>query len=1013
MKIKYLILTLGIGIIIGFIGYTLKHNKKSNNYVPRSVQNRSKAEISGAIKWYQRIRNNQETGSIDLKDIEAAQKQIKKLRLENNKNLGLTWNELGPDNIGGRTRAILIDNDDPDLIFACAVSGGLWKSTLGGSSWKKVDYSIGNDEFTNLAVTSICQTANGDIYIGTGEGVFGYFHGENTLTPMIAGQGIWKSTDRGETWSKLAGTWTTEEQKEAFIAVNKLEADPDNNGTVYAATAKGIRVTTDGGTSWTNPIEDSNADYDQKATDIEIGSNGLIVASLNNKGYIKPPGGSWTLVSDPAANDPDTLNSDKLPTDATRLEFDIAPSNPDYVYCGASHMWDDPVDDAMEDGLYNIYRSTDGGSTWEIIGPGGSPEFQPYGKQGTYDNLIKVDPNDENMIWVGGLDLWLWSEGSTWLQFSYSGFPDWHPLYLHADQHDIAFSTNEDFAFIIASDGGLTKLEKIVGFTSLNRNYNVTQFYSVAFDGDGKVLGGTQDNSTLYIDFNGNTDMAATQFLGYYDGGQCAISQLNPNLIFATSQYGRLMRTNDYTGDFQYLYSGQIIKDHRWTEPGNIDIGTDPIQGTFVTPIALWETHIDELSEDTVELVCKRDYVIGEKVSSKSNNIYDLPLYKILEKKYYAENTDNNDLPDTIKFKDPYGSLLVLGLARQLWITRMATNYIDAMGLWGWWRMLPEGFLDYDVAGSATTNDEMVEHIAISNNADYIFFSTTRNKLYRVSNVKQARNRNNADMIYIAPDAPIPITMDDKVIEVQQIHDFGSRVVTDIYCDPQVIEIVLVTLGNYGNDDYVYYSTTAATTTATDGNFYTIQGNLPKMPVYSGILNYNNSTMAIVGTEYGVFSCENVFAEVPGWSSENDGLESVPTFMIRQQTWPNWRSHTNNHGHLFIGTHGRGIWKSETLAGPVYVEEYEETFNSFKTGANVYPNPVSHEATIRFNLSNNSDVIISIHSSNGQLITVESLTNLNSGEHNYDFNASSLKPGIYIINIVSNKHRAYSKFIKY
>lgn len=1011
MKIKHLTLTIGIGLIVGFIAYTLNHDKKINSYIPRSIQNQSETEISGAIKWYQRMRNNQETGSVDLKDIEIAQKQIKQLRLNNDKNLDLQWVEMGPDNIGGRTRAILVDNADSNLIFACGVSGGLWKSTLGGSSWEQVDYSVGNDEFTTLAVTSICQTINGDIYIGTGEGVTGSFHGENTLTPFIAGQGIWKSTDHGITWSKLTGTWTTAEQKDAFIAVNKLEAGSDN-GTVYAATAKGIRVTTDGGTVWANPIENSNADYNQNATDIEVGSNGLIVASLNNKGYIKPPGGTWILVSDAAANDPDTLNSNKLPTDATRLEFDIAPSNPDYVYCGASHMWKDPVDNAMEDGLYNIYQSTDGGMTWEVIGPGGSPKFQPYGKQGAFDNLIKVDPGNETIVYVGGLDLWQWSDGTTWQQITGSEFQDWDPRYLHADQHDMVFLSGETSIAIIASDGGLTRLEQNIGSTSLNRNYNVTQFYSVAFDGDGRVLGGTQDNGTQYIDFNGNTEMASVRLLGG-DGGQCAISQLNPDLIFATSQYGRLMRTNDYTTEFQFFYSDKILEDHLWTEPGLVDVGTDPIQGPFVTPIALWETHIDELSADSVELVCKRDYVIGEKVWSKSQNIYNLSLYKILEKNYYAENENNNDLPDTIKFKDPYGSILAFGLARQLWITRMGTNFNEMPGRWGWWRMLPVGFLDYDEGGAYTANDEMVEHIAISNNGDHIFFSTSRNKLYRVSNVKLARTRNNADMQFFAPSAPIPITIDDKVIEVQQIHDFGSRTVTDIYCDPQGIEIVLITLGNYGNDDYVYYSTTAATTTATDGNFYSVQGDLPKMPVYSGIINYNNSTMAIVGTEYGVFSCENLFASEPSWSDENGGLQNVPTFMIRQQTWPNWRPHTNNHGHLFIGTHGRGIWKSETLAGPVYAEENEETFNSHEANANIYPNPVSHEATLRFNLTINSDVTISIHSLNGQLVLVEKLANLNSGDHYYNFDASNLKAGSYIINVVSSKHRTFSKFIKY
>jgi len=1032
MKIKGLIATIGLGIIAGLIVYTLNYDKKGDNYTPRTVQNYSNSEISGAVQWLNRMRNNPETGSIDVKDIEAAQKQIKKLRLDKNKGLGLEWEELGPDNIGGRTRALLMDKDDPNLIFACAVSGGLWKSTYGGSSWEKVDYSNGTDQFTNHAVTSICQTTNGDIYIGTGEGGGSNvdyndtntpFHGENTQTPFIAGKGIWKSTDRGATWSKLTGTWTTTEQKEAFVAVNKLEAHPD--GDVYAGTARGIWKSTNG-TTWNRLaglIDDDNDDSNERVTDIEIGSEGLIIASVNNKAYIKS-GTSWECISDTLANEEFDTLINKLPTDATRLEFDISPTNQNYIYCGASHMWEDPVDDAMEDGLYNIYRSTDGGDTWDVIGPGGSPEFQPYGKQGTYDNLIKVDPANENVVFVGGLNLWAWALGETWQQVSFSGFPRFHPLYLHADQHDLIFHPNEPNTWIVASDGGISKLTQDLGYTSLNRNYNVTQFYSVAYDGIGRVMGGTQDNSTQYIDYSGNTEMSSTQFLGYYDGGQCAISQLNSNIIFATSQYGRLMRTNDYTGEFQYLYSDKIREDHLWTEPGDIDIGRDPVQAPFVTPIALWETRNDPYSTDSIELVCKRDYILGEKVTEESRNIYDIQLAtKTLEKNYYKKNPDHNNLPDTIKFRDPYGSILALGLARQLWITRMGTNFNETTGRWGWWRMLPEGFLDYQVGGPYVRTDEMVEHISIAKNGNQIFFSTSRNKLYRVTNVQQARTRNNADMQYISPSSLPPVTMDDKVIEVQQIHDFGNRTVTDIYCDPQNIEVVLVTLGNYGFDEYVYYSTTAASTTADDGNFYSVQGSsLPKMPVYTGILQFDNSSMAIIGTEYGVFSCENVLANDPVWIEENQGVENevfetVPTFMIRQQTWPQWSVHNiTNRGHLFIGTHGRGIWKSETLSVSKSGEN-KESNNSLQVSTNindnVYPNPVGNEANVKFELEDNSDVTIRIYSINGQLILVDKLENLSNGIHDYHFNTSDLKSGSYIININNNKGRTYNKFIKY
>ncbi len=1015
MKIKHLLLTLGLGAIIGIIALMFINNEKSTYYVPGTVINKSGEGIAGAAKWYQRIRSNQVTGTVELEDVKTAQRQLKQLRKNNKSSLNLQWEELGPDNVGGRTRALLIDKDDPNLMFAGGVSGGLWKSLYGGSSWVQVNYSGDelSNNFTNLAVNSICQTSNGDIYFGTGEGIF-YNHGVNVATPMIEGQGIWKSTDKGETWQRLESTWNSTEAQETFVIVPRLKAHPDDANTVYAATTKGIRVTIDGGSTWSNPLSSSFADYEGLATDIEIGSNGSIIASINDQGYIKrATDNDFIKISDASANNTDTTN--KLPTDATRLEFDIAPSNPDYVYCGASHMWEntDLVPAEWQDGLYNIYKSTDGGLTWSIIGPGGSPDFQPYGKQGRFDNLIKVHPGSENVIVVGGLDLWIWEYGNTWQQISYWQFPEWHPLYLHADQHEILYHPEEENIMFVASDGGLAKLETNIGYTSLNRNYNVTQFFSVAFDGYSKVLGGTQDNGTQYIPYDGNTEMAAVHVLDG-DGGQCAISQLNPDILFYTSQYGRLMRTNDYTSGPQYFYSQMQIIDHRW-DASYIDVGTDPKQAVFVTPIALWETHYDENAYDTLELVCKRDYLIGETLVFLSENIFNLPIYKTLEKNYYVENENYDNKPDTIKVRDPYGSLFVLGLSRQLWITRLATNFHepsnDYIARWGWWRMLPIDFLDYIPTHSE--NDEMVEHVAISNDGDHVFFSTSRNKLYRVSNIKLARNRNNADMQFVNESEVPPVTMDDKVIEVQQIHDFGSRTVTDIYCDQQSTNVVLITLGNYGNDEYVYYSTIAATTTATDGNFFSVQGNLPAMPVYSGMLHYNSSVMAIIGTEYGVFSCDNILEASPEWTEENAGMQTVPTFMIRQQTWPNWRWYSNNHGHIFIGTHGRGLWKSETLAGPVYVEENEGSLAKLVSNVKVYPNPVTENAILGFNVESTADITIAIYNIQGQLIKINKLENQSKGYQTCNLDATDLKPGSYIVNIYSGKAKTFAKFIKY
>jgi photosystem II stability/assembly factor-like uncharacterized protein len=163
---------------------------------------------------------------------------------------GIQWEEMGPDNVGGRTRAILFDRNQQGVIYSGGVSGGLWKSTNSGQSWAKV-----NDDFESLVITSITQAANGDIYFGTGEGFYAY--GLNNPTGFSAfgfpGKGVWKSSDGGNTFTHLAATIPVNGNlvTEEWAYVNKLASSPTDANIIYAATNKGLRISTDAGTTWT------------------------------------------------------------------------------------------------------------------------------------------------------------------------------------------------------------------------------------------------------------------------------------------------------------------------------------------------------------------------------------------------------------------------------------------------------------------------------------------------------------------------------------------------------------------------------------------------------------------------------------------------------------------------------------------------------------------------------------------------------------------------------------------
>jgi hypothetical protein len=303
------------------------------------------------------------------------------------KSVGLTWNEVGPDNIGGRTRAILIDKDNPSIVFAGGVAGGLWKSTTGGSSWVQVPTIT-----QNLAISSIAQDKFGNIFVGTGESFASASGGANGSSGFIGG-GMYFSSDKTN-FSLLSSTLPAGNSSSVNWAfINKLACDP-NTGRLYAATNRGLKYSDDKGTTWNDlPSPLNLAD----ATDVKIATDGTVVASLGNKCYINNLGtGSFVNYSTGAAG--------KLPASGVaRAEFAIAPSDPNYIYASLANNTGN---------VLGIYRSTDKGENWTLIGPPNSTSFQPFRNQGTYNNIIAVYPNNKNKVLLGGIDMWVWSQGS-------------------------------------------------------------------------------------------------------------------------------------------------------------------------------------------------------------------------------------------------------------------------------------------------------------------------------------------------------------------------------------------------------------------------------------------------------------------------------------------------------------------------------------------------------------------------------------------------------------------------
>ncbi|MBI9066127.1 MAG: T9SS type A sorting domain-containing protein [Salinivirgaceae bacterium] len=992
MKNNYLAVNLAVLLAIGvlFAGPVTKdHSRKYNSRKSLNVS----ASASGAIEYLNQIRANQETKTIDVADVFKAQEQLKaKNALKNSK--ATTWIYRGPDNIGGRTRAILIDKDQSNVMYAGGVSGGLWKTTTSGQYWLPVQYGGSSSvDFANLAVVSICQAANGDIYFGTGEGFF-YNHGGNTSTPMMLGAGIWKSSNNGDTFERLASTWP-ESDHVTFSLVNEMAADPTQN-IIYAATVQGLKYTTDGGLSWSNAPLDNSSYNNSVALDVNTASDGSVIAAIGNRCFVKKSGTSTFVMR--SGETENLIQTEGV----TRIEFAYSPTDANYVYAVAAN-------DVGLGELNNIYKSVDGGLNWVIVGKGGSALFQPFGSQGVYDMLIAVNPVNKEQVFIGGLNIYSGIKVQTgdlfaWSQISLNSLSPYHPLYVHSDQHTMVFDPKNPKTCFIGSDGGISRclFDKDgydYQFTRMNKNYNVTQFYSVASNNLGMVMGGTQDNSVILVkeqpEVSQNGDVMPFEIANsriYADGGHVAMSKMNPVITFGTAQFGGLWRNNlDSYDEWRTFYSSKIVDAAEWTGTSNWEM--DKEQSSFVTPIALWETANDIFSFDSVQFIARKDYENGQYVNFDSRNIYKMPVKVKLERDY-AEG-------DTIYYHDPYSSLFALGMKREIWLTRNAENFIDEINSRTWWQVL---------AYNTLSSDEYITQLAFSANGNHLFFSTSEQDIYRLSNLNNARTFYDASYDDLAGS--------NQVTVLTKIGNANGRFVTGITCDPKNENNIMITLGNYGNDDYIYLCTQASYVNQSEdlNNFINVTGDMPKVPAYCALFEMKEEgKTAMIGTEMGVFMTDNLFSQVSAtnvqWEPYQDAVGPVPVFQITQNTAP-YKTSGGNYGKIYIATHGRGIFEDRTYVGigDDFAEKAKQ--NKDELPIEIYPNPLVDDAILELTSTVNGELSIEIVNLSGQVVKIMNEGYKFSGDHKLNIKLGELTTGVYIMNVRIGEIKGSKRIIK-
>jgi len=513
------------------------------------------------------------------------------------------WTERGPsaDAVGtsngntransgkasGRVRTMLVDANDAtgNTVFVGAVDGGLWKTTditVSSPTWTLI-----NDFFVNMAITSICQDpTNAQImYFATGEGFFN--------ADGVRGQGVWKTTNGGSTWTQLPSTT-------GFLRGTKIVCDAAGN--IYLGDRNtGLLRSVNGGTSWTN-ITPAGAAGILTVADIEVSSTGRLHVTIGlafntTSYYFYTDNPSTTNTTTSASNW--ILPTTPFPTTTTdRIE----------LACSGNTLFALPSSSAT-DNVATIYKSTDGGATWAATG--GQPTAGWASGQGWYALGAAIDPSNANNVIVGGLEPYKTTNGGT----SWSRIARWVGTtgqYVHADIHYInIYGSNRvlfgcDGGVHYSSDGGTTIRDR-------NAGLRIKQFYSCAIHPSttNYFLAGAQDNGSHSFSTAG---LGTTTEVSGGDGGFVHIDQDQPLFQFTSyvfndyfrstnggatwtsvtlnSSTGQFINPTDYDDAANIMYCGNSPGTYlRWTDPQtgatNASVSITALNGNSVTAITV------------------------------------------------------------------------------------------------------------------------------------------------------------------------------------------------------------------------------------------------------------------------------------------------------------------------------------------------------------------------------------------------------------------------------------------
>lgn len=544
-------------------------NNSQPNFVNKSII--TKENLKSRRQWeFMRLRDpktNKIPANITLLERKYAR------TLPNNKTVRLhkgsqvfssnTWNLRGPYNQAGRSRAIAVDVNNPNIVLAGGATGGMWRSTDNGQSWTRVTPVQDTIQTVTCIVQDTRAGKTNNWYYGTGEYASNLeLQGNNAGFTTYLGAGIFKSTDDGVTWTRLYSTMPNYSPTfvNLFQIVWNIALDTTNmsQDIVYAAVFGSIYRSSDGGASWTQVLGTNNT---STYTNVAVTSNGDVYAALSNSTtqgiWHSQDGINWSAIT-PA----------NFPTVYGRIVIASAPTNSNILYVLAntpgSGMAGSP--DNGTDDYHSLWKYDASSNQWTDLTnnlPDWSGNVGGYSSQLGYDMVIKVSPSDANFVIIGGTNLYRTTDGfatkldsTDWIggyspDNDISAYPNQHP-----DEHDLYYLPSNPKVVYSANDGGISYTTDAtasqVNWTSMDNGVATTQFYSVSLDhataNSPLIVGGMQDNGNMMdTTWTENSNWVVLPYGG--DGCISAVADGGLYIYFAT-QNGNIIegRLSDQNG---------------------------------------------------------------------------------------------------------------------------------------------------------------------------------------------------------------------------------------------------------------------------------------------------------------------------------------------------------------------------------------------------------------------------------------------------------------------------------